>query len=154
MGSADGSHARLGHAEVFDLARLDQVLDRPGHVLDGHLRIHAVLVVEIDGVDLQPLEGFLSHLPDVPGLAVGHRQLGWIVRAGREAEFRGDHDLVTHRGEGLTDQDLVRIGSVDFGGVEEGDAQVHGLADEGDHLLGILGRAIGETHAHAAQAKG
>jgi hypothetical protein len=51
VGAADGLHARLGEAEVLDLALLDQVLHRARHVLDGHVRIDPVLVEEVDGLD-------------------------------------------------------------------------------------------------------
>ena len=39
----------------LDLAGFDQVLDRAGRILDRHIRIDAMLIVEIDRVDLQPL---------------------------------------------------------------------------------------------------
>ena len=42
---------RLGHAEVLHLAGLDELLDRAGDVLDGHVGVDSVLVVEVDGVD-------------------------------------------------------------------------------------------------------
>jgi len=41
---------------VLHLAFADQVLDRAGDVLDRDVRIDAVLVVEVDGLDLQPLQ--------------------------------------------------------------------------------------------------
>ena len=43
-----------GHPRL-DLAGFDQVLDRAGRILDRHIRIDAMLIVEIDRVDLQPL---------------------------------------------------------------------------------------------------
>ena len=45
---ANRLRARLGEAEVPDLARLDQILDRARDVLDRHLGIDPVLIVEID----------------------------------------------------------------------------------------------------------
>ena len=41
---ADGPHAGLGEAEVAHLARLDELLDDAGDVLDRHLPVDAVLV--------------------------------------------------------------------------------------------------------------
>ena len=46
----------FGEAEVPDLALADQVLHRAGHVLDRNLRVDAVLVEQVDGVDPEPLE--------------------------------------------------------------------------------------------------
>src|SRR5439155_24459758 len=54
--AADRLRSRFGEAEVLDLALLNQLLHRPRDVLDGHVRIDAVLVIQIDGIDLQPLE--------------------------------------------------------------------------------------------------
>ena len=56
VGPADRLHARLGEAEVLDLALPDQLLHRPGHVLDRHVRVDAVLIEQVDDVDLEPLE--------------------------------------------------------------------------------------------------
>jgi hypothetical protein len=53
--SADRPGGRLRHAEVLHLAGLDEFLDRARDVLDGHLRVDPVLVVEVDGVDTEPV---------------------------------------------------------------------------------------------------
>ena len=39
-----------------DLARGDQLLDRARHVLDRHIRVHTMLVEDIDDLDAQPLQ--------------------------------------------------------------------------------------------------
>ena len=62
MGSPDRLHARLGKAEVLDLALPDQVLHRARDVLDGHVRIDAVLIEQIDAIGLEPLERGLGDL--------------------------------------------------------------------------------------------
>src|SRR5208283_1057086 len=49
---------------------------------------------------------------------------------------------------------LIGEGAVDFGGIEEGDAALHGGADQGDHLAALMRRAVAEAHAHAAEAEG
>jgi MFS family permease len=51
VGATDGLHARLGEAEVPDLPLLDELLDGPRDLLDRHVGIHAMLVVEVDRVD-------------------------------------------------------------------------------------------------------
>ena len=75
MRAADGLHACLGETEVPDLALLDQLLHRPRDVLDGHVRVDAVLIEQIDGVDVEPLERCLRDLLDVLGPAVQARLL-------------------------------------------------------------------------------
>ena len=63
--AANRLHARFGKAEVLHFALLDQVLHRTRHVLDGHIRVDAVLIEQIDDVGLQPLERSLGDLLDV-----------------------------------------------------------------------------------------
>ena len=46
-------------------ALLDEVLDRSGHVFNRHVRVDAMLIEQIDGVDNQALEGSLDDLFDV-----------------------------------------------------------------------------------------
>lgn len=45
---------------MFDVALLDQVLDRAGDVFDWYYRIDAVLIKQISRVDSEALEGRLS----------------------------------------------------------------------------------------------
>jgi hypothetical protein len=75
---------------VPDRAFLDQILHRPRHVFDRHVRIDAVLVVEVDAVGLQPRERGLGDLPDVLRPAVKAR----LRVPGLEAELGGDNDLL------------------------------------------------------------
>jgi len=74
--AADRLRSRFGQAEVLDLALLNQVLHRARDVLDGHIRIDAVLVMQIDRVDLEPLERALDRLLDVLGRAVQGAPMG------------------------------------------------------------------------------
>ena len=67
------------------------------------------------------------------------------------AELGGDDDLVPEGGQCLADQFLVDVRAVHLGGVEEGDAAVHGGADQRDHLLPVGLLAVAAGHAHAAQ---
>ena len=53
----------------------------------------------------------------------------------------------------LAEQLLVLVGAIDFGRVEEGDADVDGAVQRRDRVLLRLA-AIGEAHAHAAKADG
>ena len=136
---------------MLDLARPDQVLHRPRDVLDGHVRVDAVLVEQVDAVGLEPLERRLRHLPDVLGSAVERHLLPVLDL---EPELGSDHHPVSDGGESLSDQFFVRERAVDLGGVEEGDPEIDGRADELDPLLRIDRRAVhGGTQAHAAQAQ-
>ena len=63
MRAPDGLRAGLGQSEMLDLALADQVLHRAGDVLDRHVRVDAVLIEQIDGVGLEPLERGFGDLP-------------------------------------------------------------------------------------------
>ena len=49
-------HPRFRQTEVLDLALLDQLFHGARDILDRHLGIDAMLVEEIDDVDLQTFE--------------------------------------------------------------------------------------------------
>ena len=72
----------------------------------------------------------------------------------REAELRGDDDLVAYRRERLTDDLLVDERAVHLSGVEEGYAAVDGGADERDALLPGGHGQVALAQAHAAVADG
>ena len=53
------------HAEVLDLALLNEVLHGSRDVFDRNLGVHTVLIVEIDGINHEPLERAFDRLLDV-----------------------------------------------------------------------------------------
>lgn len=57
----DRLYAGLGKAEVFHLARLNQVFDSAGHVLDRNAWIDAMLMEQVDGIDLGTFELGFRH---------------------------------------------------------------------------------------------
>ena len=52
VGATDRLHSCFRKAEVLHLAFPNQVLHRSRHVFDGHVRVNAVLIEQIDGLDL------------------------------------------------------------------------------------------------------
>jgi len=58
-------HAGLRESEVPHLTFHNQILDGARDVLDWHLRIHAVLIQQIDDVDLEPAQRSLGDFADV-----------------------------------------------------------------------------------------
>ena len=128
----------LGQAEVPDLARLDEFLDGAGDVLDRHVRVDPVLVVQVDACRPEPLQRRVGGLPDVLG-AAGQARSARPSASKREPELGGDDDLVAERCEGFADEFLVDERAVDLGGVEEGDAALDRRPDQRDHLLPVAG---------------
>jgi hypothetical protein len=152
VGAADGVRGGLADADVAHLARSDQLAEGTEGLLDGCVGVDAVLVVEVDDVDAQPLERAVDGLADVLRTAVvaagAHAVVVELV-----AELGGQHDLVAALGQHAGEQPLVGQGAVDVGGVEEGDAQVEGAVQRGGRL-GVVEGAVPGAHAHAAQALG
>ena len=51
--------------KCFTLPSLNQILHRSRHIFDRNVRVDTVLIEQIDGLDLEPLERGLSDLLDV-----------------------------------------------------------------------------------------
>jgi hypothetical protein len=111
-----------------------------------------VLVVEVDVVGPEAPQRGVAGLADVGGVAP-HPTAAGLVGVEVDAELGGEDDLVAVRGERLADQLLVVAEAVHVGGVEERDAEREGPGDGGDRLVGV-GGAVGEAHAHTAEALG
>jgi hypothetical protein len=143
--------ARFGEAEVLHLALPYQLLYRAGYIFDGHVRVDAMLVVQVDGFDPEPPKRALGHLPDVLWPAVEHL----LSRGGIEveAELGGDHHPIAERLERLAD-DLLVLCAVDLGGVKECHAALDSRPDQRDRLLLVGLRAVAVTQSHRAIADG
>ena len=117
IGGHDLLDARLGQSEVADLARADQLGHGAPCLLDRHLRIHAVQLVEIDRVDAEPAQRCIARSADMLGRAVAPIRGGVD---GDEADLRRDDDAVAQARahDVLADDLLVGERSVDIGGVE------------------------------------
>jgi len=70
MSPAYGFRAGLRQAEMQNLALGNEILDRAGDVLNRHIGIDTVLVIQVDTVGLQPFERFLYDFLDVFWTAV------------------------------------------------------------------------------------
>jgi len=138
---------------VPDLAFPNQLLYRSSHVFDRHLRIDAVLIKEIDDIDLESSERALRDLPDVFRPAV-HAPLFAGVRIQLEAELGCDHDCFANGRECLAHQLLVRERAVDFRRVEEGDPAVDRRADQRNSFPPGDRPTVAVAQAHAAEPDG
>ncbi len=134
---------------MLDLALTDQVFHGAGDLLDGHLRIDAVLVEQVDAVRAQTLERRVGHLPDALRPAV--QALAGVALA--KAELGRDHDLVAHRLQRLPDHAFVDEGAVGFRRVEKRDSALEGGADQLDGVGRVGVRPVAVAQAHAAQAQ-
>jgi hypothetical protein len=98
---------------------LHELCHRADRLLDRRLQVDAVLVVEIDRLDAEPLQRCLAGGADVGGAAVDAEV--FAVRTADVPELRRQHDVVAPALDRLADEPLVRAPAVHVGRVEEGD---------------------------------
>ncbi len=86
-------------------------------------------------VDAETPQRVLRDVPDVLRSTVEPEERRPAPGFDAEAELGGDDHLLPDRTEGLADELLVDVRTVDLGGVEEGDAAVDGRAHERDEVV-------------------
>ena len=128
LGELPGIHRR--RAEIADLPRLDEVVQRLHRLLDRGVGVEAVDQVDIDVVSVEASQRGVDLLHD--------RRAGQAGAAGAvvhlPGDLRGYHDLLT-AGVLLdrpSDELLRAARLVDVRRVPERDAQLHGLLEEPD----------------------
>ena len=85
-----------------------------------------MLIEQIDGIDLEPLERALHHLFDVLWPTVQPSQTSLRLGINFPPELGGDHHLPTEGSEGFAHEFFVYVRAIDFGRVEERDAAFNG----------------------------
>ena len=118
----DPRAVEVGAADLAHLARVDQRLQRAERLLDRHVVVGPVHLVEVDAVRAEPARA----TPRTPGRTdVG---MGAVHRP----ELGGHDHVVPRRPERPTEELLALAAAVDVGRVEERDA----LVQRGLHHLG------------------
>src|SRR5215475_12710837 len=102
-----------------DLALLNQFLHRSGDVFDRRVRVDAVLIEKIDGLDPEPLERGLGDLLYMLRPAVEPYPTRLSVGLEFEPELGGDHDLPADGSQRLAHEFCIYIRAVNFSGIEE-----------------------------------
>src|SRR5205085_3098087 len=141
----------LGKPEVADLALGDELRHGADRVLDGRVRINAMLIVEIDVVDAEAPQGALARAPHVVRTPI-HTEVCAIGRA-HVAELRRDDDVVAAPLDRATNELLVREWAVHVGRIEKGDSELDGARDRPQGFPVVTAR-VEVRHAHATEAKG
>src|SRR5579871_6792570 len=149
VGAADRVGGGLGEAEEPHLALLHELGHGADGLLDGDVRVHAVLVVEVDVLDPEPLQGGVACLAHVLGVAADAQPLATL--AANVAELGGQHHVVAAAAYRPADQALVGERAVHVGRIEERDPELECPVDRGDRLL-VVGLAVELGHAHATEA--
>ena len=149
-GAAEGGGSGFGHAEVADFSGGDELGHGSKGVFNGDVGIDAVLVVEVDVVEVEAFEAGVAGLADVFGAAVDAEE--FAVGAAHVAELGGEDDVVAAVADGAADELLVASGAVHVCGVEEVESGVEGAVDDLDGF-GVVGGSVKLGHAHAAEAE-
>ena len=150
-GSAYGVGTGLGKPDVAGLPLFHEPRHGAHRLLHRNRGIDAGHAVDVQAVDAQPLEAFLTGLDQVLGRAAA-------VEAGagggpRAAGLGVDHDLVAPPLDGLADELVVMAVAVAGRGVEEVDPQLEGPVQRGDGLVVVAG-PVHAGHAQAAEPHG
>lgn len=153
VGTFEGFRRGFAEADVADLAGLHQVGEGADAVLDGHLRVHAVLIVKVQAVGTEALQAAFDGAADIRRAAVDAARLG-IGRVADDAELAGQEHLLAFAAQGLAEQFLVAVRAVHVGGIEEVQPEFHGAMQGGDGLLAVAAGGVEVGHAHAAEADG
>ena len=147
----------LPKAERPHLAFAHQFGHGADRVLDRHVGIDAVLVVEVDDIDIEPLQRGFGHRLDVLGAAVdaGHaRACLSLPRKILKPNLVAIVTLVAHRLQRLAEQDFVRQRGHRLRPCRRRSrrSRRRGASVAIDSASSLA--AIGEAHAHAAEADG
>jgi hypothetical protein len=154
MCATDSLHACFRKAEVLDLTLLNQVLHRSCYILDRHVWVNPVLIVQIDHVGLEALERSLDRFLDVLRPAIQGIPLASILRIRSPAELGGNDHPIAEWSKSLAYEFFVREWTVDFGRIEKCDAAFDRRSNQGDSLLLVYRRAVAKAQPHASQPNG
>ena len=142
-----GFSVGFAHSPAPDLPFAGELAHGSGHLLYRDFPVYAVLVIDVYAVGSQAFEGRLNSLPYGCGPGVLNLFPAGVV----EPEFAPYQHAVAVGCEGFADELLVRVRPVDFRGVEEVYAQIHGFRDEVCHRLLVARQLVVRAHAHAPE---
>src|SRR5271168_275880 len=149
MRPADSFHAGLGEAEKTHFTLAHQVRHRANRLLDRHLLIHAMLVIEIDMIDAEALERRVAGGAHVLGPAVDR---ALAVGEDLVAELGRDYHPAAMSRERLADQLFVVPGAIDVRSVEEVYPELNRALDR-CRGFAVVARTVKLRHPHASEAQ-
>jgi hypothetical protein len=135
------------------LAGCDQILDGSRGVLDRYIGVDAVLIVKVDDIGPQPLEGTFHSALDLFRRAICPLRTAAAVGIDIESELGGDHQLFAEGLKRLADKFFIGEGAVYLCCVEKSDAAFDGGVEESDHLMLFRERFVRKAQAHATEAE-
>ena len=149
-GAADRRGRRFGQSEVMHFPGANQFAHRSDGFLNRHLRVHPVLVVEVNFIHAQPPQAGVATLADVFGRAIDAQEIPALVA--HISEFGGQDHLAPAAFDGASDQPLVFAAAVHVRRVEQGHPETDRAVDRGDGFL-VIARAVEFRHPHAPESE-
>src|SRR5882762_9758570 len=125
---------------MADLALLDQLRQGANRFFDRCIGIDAMLIVEVNVLNAQPLQTSFAGLLHVVGLPADATGAG-IAGIADNSELCGQYDLVAPALDRTSDELFVRVWPVDVGGVEKIDAEFE-RAMNGRDRLGVIASGV------------
>jgi hypothetical protein len=136
---------------VADLALGDELGQRTDGVLDRGLGVDPVLIVQVDAVGAQPLQGTLDGHTDVRRIAVEDPRAATEMRY--EAELSRQYNLIAAVLDGPADELLIAVRAIDLRGVEVSDAQVERAVNGANRFSIAAGSdVVVAGHRHGAES--
>src|SRR3954453_2515783 len=148
MRPAKPLRAPLAQPDKPHLAALDEPAHLADRILDRHVGIDPVLVIEVDRIEAEPLQAGIAGLPDIFGAAidaVGAAGLAGLAELGR------DHEVVAPLSlQRAADQLLVLAPAIHVGAVEMIDPEIDRAMDQLHPGL-VVARPVSAGQRHAAE---
>jgi len=148
---AQGRRGDFRKADCPDLPLLHQIRQRPDAVLDGHVPVLPMEVIEIDHVGLQALQAVAARAPQRLGTTVDHPRARLVPE---DPALAGEHDVGAVRLEDRADELLVGAESIEGCGVEQRDAAIERRAQDRLGDVPRRRRGVGVAEVHASQPEG
>jgi hypothetical protein len=112
----------LRDPETHGLARLHNLLHRSLRLLDRHLGIHSVQVIQVDVISSEPPQGTVYSIPDTPRAAIWPNTSVLAHESGLGSEHYPVAQVTFV--ECLPNQLFVLVRTVDLGSVYQSDAEL------------------------------
>jgi len=140
--------ARLAQPNKVHLAALDEPAHLADRILDRHAGVDAVLVIEVDRIETEPLQTGIAGLTHVFGAAVdavGAAGVAGLAELGRDHEVIAPFPL-----QRAADQLLVLAPAIHVGAVEMIDPEIDRAMDQLDPGR-VIARPVSAGQRHAAE---
>src|SRR5204863_6270540 len=135
---------------IAHLARANQLRHRAHGFFNRRLRIDPMLVVKIDAINAEPAQTRFARLLYVVRFAVNSAK-SRRIRVTQDSKLCRDNNAMAFAANSASDQLLIRVRTINVGGIEESNPKVDCAIDGGERFR-IVVMAIKFRHAHAAES--